>query len=392
MGSPKLRKPLPFLFAFLLEPIACLLRRFGRHRAASEQFVLGRVQPPQCIRNKPFVPAAARRCFFSLGQEGSHLLQFVKETINRICVVISRLRTARELSHVHRSAKVECFTCRRQRIINGLDGIARGVTPTNVLEEGHSADVGSVHPQCILRGHLAELQALAAGEGHLLAANERYRSPMFRRRAKSEPARLDPRLGPDTISFDTFDWERQPDEDGDRVWFGDGTIFIILSEHFFALPPDLPGTDVDLLRSSYETWMADIEEGDDGRTGRLVELNVDPNGPVVRVVVRIPVPDRYLFVGSLTIPLAECSWVVKVQAVEGSITGLREALAADRALKEGGLHSFQDLEGVFDPYDRQWDDIAPGDPLTAVRHYLDRLEASLQFDSAFSTQKPFRSS
>jgi hypothetical protein len=212
---------------------------------------------------------------------------------------------------------------------------------------------------------------------------------MFRRRAKPESLRLDPRLGLDTILFDTFDWERQPDENGDRFWFGDGNIHIILSEHFFALPPDIPGTDVDLLRSSYETWMAQAEE-QDGRTARVLEVNVDPNGPVVRVVIRLPVPDRYLFVGSLTIPLADCSWVVKLQAVEGSITGLREALAADRALKELGLQSFQELRGIFDPYDRQWDDMAPGDPLSAVRHYLDRLEASLQFGSEFSAQKPFR--
>jgi hypothetical protein len=213
---------------------------------------------------------------------------------------------------------------------------------------------------------------------------------MFRRRAKPEPSRLDPRLGLDTILFDTFNWERQPDEDGDRVWFGDGTIHIVLSEHFFALPPDLPGTDLDLLRSTYETWMAEAAEEEDGRTGRVVEVNVDPKGPIVRMVVRIPLPDRYGFVGSLTLPLAECSWVVKLQAAEGSMTGLREALAADRALKELGLQSFQDLRGNFDPYDRQWDDMAPGDPLSAVRHYLDRLEASLQFGSEFSAQKPFR--
>jgi hypothetical protein len=214
---------------------------------------------------------------------------------------------------------------------------------------------------------------------------------MFRRHPKPESGRLDPRLGLDTISFDTFDWERQPDEDGARLWFGDGTMRIILSEHFFALPPDLPGIDVDLLRSSYENWMAETEEGEEGRTAQVVEVNVDPNGPIVRLVVRLPLPDRYLFVGSLTIPLAECSWVVKLQAVEGSMTGLREAFAADRALEELGVQSFQELRGIFDPYDRRWDDIAPGDPLTAVRHCLDRLETSLQFTSEFSTQKPFRS-
>jgi len=219
---------------------------------------------------------------------------------------------------------------------------------------------------------------------------ERYRSEMLRRRAKPESARLDPRLGLDTISFDTFDWERQPDQDGDRFWFSDGTIRIILSEHFFALPPDLPSTDVDVLRSTYEAWMAEAEE-EDGRTAQVVEVNVDPNGPVVRLVLRLPLPDRYLFVGSLTVPLAECSWVVKLQAVEGSMTGLREALAADRALQELGFQSFQQLVGIFDPYDRRWDDIAPGDPLTAVRHYLDRLEVSLKFRSEFATQKPFQS-
>ena len=111
---------------------------------------------------------------------------------------------------------------------------------------------------------------------------ERYHSVMLRRRAKLEGERLDSRLGLDTISFDTFAWERQPDEDGDRFWLGDGAIRIILSEHFFALPPDLPGTDVDILRSSYETLMAASNEEESGRTAQLLEVNVDPNGPVVR--------------------------------------------------------------------------------------------------------------
>ena len=137
--------------------------------------------------------------------------------------------------------------------------------------------------------------------------------------------------------------------------------------------------------------MAEAEEEHDGRTARLIEVNVDASRPVVRLVIRLPLADRYLFVGSLIIPLAECSWVVRLEAAEGSMTGLREAFAADRALQKLGLQSFQELKGVFDPYDRRWDDIAPGDPLTALRHFLDRLEGSLQFASEFSAQKPFQS-
>lgn len=218
-----------------------------------------------------------------------------------------------------------------------------------------------------------------------------YRSEVLGRRAKPESARLDPRLGLDTISFDTFDWERQPDQDGDRAWFGGDTIGIILSEHFFALPPDLPSMDVDVLRSAYEGWMAEDQEEKDGRTARVVEVTVDPNGPVVRTLFRLPFRDRYLFVGSLTVPLAKCSWVVKLQAAEGPMTGVRESIAAVRALEKSRLQSFQELEGIFDPYDREWDDIAPSDPLTAVRHYLDRIETSLQFGSEFFIQKPFQS-
>ncbi len=51
--------------------------------------------------------------------------------------------------------------------------------------------------------------------------------------------------------------------------------------------------DVDLLRSSYETWMAEAEEEEDGRTAQVVEVNVDPDGPIVRLVVRLPLPHRY---------------------------------------------------------------------------------------------------
>ena len=119
MGPRKLRKPLPCHFAFLLEPIPCLLGRFGRLRA-SGHFVFGRLQPPHCVRNKVFAPTVPCRRRVSVGRQGGRSLQFVEETINRVRVVVPRLRTALELALVHWSPKVECFSGRIQRMIDRL--------------------------------------------------------------------------------------------------------------------------------------------------------------------------------------------------------------------------------------------------------------------------------
>lgn len=210
---------------------------------------------------------------------------------------------------------------------------------------------------------------------------------MLRRRDKSAPKQRDPRIGLDTISFDTFAWPLESDDGEARVWFGDD---VLLSEHFFALPPDLTSMDSADLRDLYERLLAEAGgDGEDNRTSLILEIESDPTLPVVRTLFRLPLPDRYTFIGSLTVPLAECNWVIRLQAFEGSLTGVREALAFNQAHREHGDGSFEELLGSFDPYDRRWDGIVPGDPLTTVRKYLDRVQASVQCRPEFYDRTPF---
>jgi hypothetical protein len=42
------------------------------------------------------------------------------------------------------------------------------------------------------------------------------------------------------------------------------------------------------------------------------------------------------YIGSLIIPSAACSWVIRMQVVEGSPTGLREAVWLEKYLADGG--------------------------------------------------------
>ena len=213
---------------------------------------------------------------------------------------------------------------------------------------------------------------------------------MFQRRAKTPREILDPRLGLDTISFDTFGWPLESDDGEARVWVGVG-VDIVLSEHFFALPPNLPSLRTEDLRNFYESLLAGAGgTGEDIRTARIVEVDIDLSVPVLRTLIRLPQPDRYAFIGALTVPLAACSWVVKLAAMEGSITGVRESIAVVKTLRERTGQSLEAIMADLDPYDRRWDYNVPWDPLSAVRDHLDRLQASLQRRLEYYDQVPFQ--
>jgi hypothetical protein len=216
---------------------------------------------------------------------------------------------------------------------------------------------------------------------------------MLRRRPKSKPKRLDPRLGLDTVSFETFGWPLESDDGESRFWVGDG---IALKESFLTDAPDYPSLDKQDLREAYERTYANLIGRMDDRDWQLkavvLEVDVDQRVPVVRELIRLPlslVSDSGIgFGGALTVPLADCSWYIGLQAREGGITGIREAVAFDRAVQERGERSTDEIFESFDPYDRRWDDIVP-DPLSAVRSHLDRLQASIECGPEFYEQTPF---
>jgi hypothetical protein len=134
-------------------------------------------------------------------------------------------------------------------------------------------------------------------------------------------------------------------------------------------------------------------ENADGLTPLVVHISVHQETPVpvVCALTRLPDDHRYTFVGAITVPLAECSWVIKVQSSEGPITGLREALAFDRFLEEHPMPRapIEELASHFDPYDARWD-LDQHDPLSLVRQSTNEVLASLEVDPEVRKRTPFR--
>ncbi|WP_374777940.1 hypothetical protein OG756_39145 [Streptomyces sp. NBC_01310] len=184
--------------------------------------------------------------------------------------------------------------------------------------------------------------------------------------------------------------EREP-----GVWTDERGL--VLSVHFFDLVPDLPAPldQPDRLRHGLARSVARAGAG-------LIEavLGEVDSVPAVRQLVKVRRPDGHgqVFLGSWTVPKAGCSAVVKVQAGEGPMTGLREAVVLDRVGPEryftphpygadvaGGLpHHVADGE--------EWDAQFPEHPLTQVRTALARIAPTVVLHDGFASLPPFAAS
>ncbi|MCX5380383.1 hypothetical protein [Streptomyces sp. NBC_00091] len=181
--------------------------------------------------------------------------------------------------------------------------------------------------------------------------------------------------------------EREP-----GVWTDERGL--VLSVHFFGLAPDLPAplSEPDRLRHGLARSVASAGAG-------LIEAVVGEvdTVPAVRQLVKVPRPGGHgqVFLGSWTMPRAGCSAVVKVQAAEGSMTGIREAVILARTGPERYFapHPYgPGVEGGL-PYhvaDREeWDAEFPDHPLTLVRAALRRVTPTVILHDAFKALPPF---
>lgn len=196
-------------------------------------------------------------------------------------------------------------------------------------------------------------------------------------------------LGLDSIRFDTLGLVRQPDAAANhRYWLG---TTLGLGEYWFPGSPEPLTLDEDEIRATYEGLLAEPANAD-GLTPLVVQITVhrETPVPVVCALIRLPDDHRYTFVGAITVLLAECSWVIKVQSSEGPVTGLREAAAFDRFLEEHPMPraSVEGLASHFDPYEAHWDS-DHSDPLTLVRQSANKVLASLEVDPEVRRRTPF---
>jgi hypothetical protein len=121
--------------------------------------------------------------------------------------------------------------------------------------------------------------------------------------------------------------------------------------------------------------------GDSG--GKLVEVGVAAAGgcPAVRTLLAVPQqPSGRTYVGSLTVPFRDFSFVIKCQCEEGGPTGLKEALLVDRSRAAGEP---MQIEGRrfhipgWNPDDPRHDAEFPNHPVARARRVLAHVAGTL---------------
>jgi hypothetical protein len=207
----------------------------------------------------------------------------------------------------------------------------------------------------------------------------------------------------DDVSFDTSAFTYVGEHSGVRVWWtptGDP-----IGLYYFPIPPDI-GADISDLEALWRFVRAS------GKTVGAVPISLDTvnitGGRVVRQIVKIPQePSGRTYIGSVTIPFRDFSFVLKVEAREHGVTGFRDTTVCHEMIQAGTVVLDPDaglMRGwTQDPYDpalrdgpyanlsdaEVYDARFPTHPLSRVRPLLRRLTASLCLSPAIRDFPPF---
>ncbi|EEF60651.1 hypothetical protein [Pedosphaera parvula] len=183
-----------------------------------------------------------------------------------------------------------------------------------------------------------------------------------------------PAVSLDSIRFNTTGYHSRAFQPNRRDWCTEDDVAITL--HFFDQRPDLPPVPwtPGLLRQFYETPLALT-------AARIIECDVTTAGgyPAVWLIIKSPAnPIGNSFLGSLTIPFRNFSFVIKVQISEQESTGLREAVLMDEALRTGRIQTVGDrlITNDWTADDASYDSRFPLHPLSRVRQEMRRIAES----------------
>jgi hypothetical protein len=191
----------------------------------------------------------------------------------------------------------------------------------------------------------------------------------------------------DSVSFDAGKYRYQGEAGDHRVWHtqdGDG-----LGLFYFRKRPDLPAnakTSAE-LEESYRAKIPDAES-------KIIEFQLPTVAEIkcIWMILKIPQkPHGMTYLGSLTIPFTEFSFVIKMQCEERGITGMRETALFIQCQKEGTVTLGPDgkLEGDWNPDNERYDSKFPDHPLSRLRREFAQIKATLRIEQATKDQKRF---
>ncbi len=137
----------------------------------------------------------------------------------------------------------------------------------------------------------------------------------------------------DSIKFDASDFTFVGDEDNVRVWHTRDDDGIGL--YYFPIPPDIEA-DIESVADVCAAYREMTARSGNG----LVEcetLLID-GCRTIHTIIRVPQdPTGMTYLGSLTFPRRDFSFVIKVQCEERGVTGWRDAMVLDELLRTGEI-------------------------------------------------------
>jgi hypothetical protein len=214
-------------------------------------------------------------------------------------------------------------------------------------------------------------------------------------------------LSINSVRIDTNGWKLVYESPESMAWENERSEYLGID--YFSIPPDIPCelSDIDALRQVYRNGLASVGAG-------LISTDVDRTKigqrevPYIKVVTKTPMQPRGMsYLGSLTFPYAEFSYVIKIDCAEVGTTGLRDAVILDKFLSTNKLKvdpNAGNIVGWFqDPYDptfngpilknrsedEEYDKFFPDHPLTRVRAGILHILKTLHIDDAILKSKPF---
>jgi hypothetical protein len=193
-----------------------------------------------------------------------------------------------------------------------------------------------------------------------------------------------------SLTFNTADLRQVSSAPGAAaprtVWMspeGDG-----VSLNYFPKPPDLPANlpSVPALGQFYQRMLRNSPT-------KLVSVWMPrvAGCPAVELVFKAPQqPAGLTYVGTLTLPFRDFSFVLKVQCEERGTTGTREAVLFDKLMKSGEI-TFDppNPPANFHPDDPRYDAEFPGHPLSRLRKLLRHIESTAMLDEATRAEPGF---
>jgi hypothetical protein len=191
----------------------------------------------------------------------------------------------------------------------------------------------------------------------------------------------------DSITFDTSDLSPGEGPPHLRVWYsklGDG-----MGLYYFAKPPDIQRglKSLDELRG-FDQFLTQ------NSPAKLVQVATTNIGgcPAVRTIIKSPQkPTGMTYVGSVTIPFRDFSYVFKAQCEERGTTGVREAILFEKGRRAGTvtIGPGGKISGDWNPGDERYDADFPRHPLSRLRVLLGKFQTTCAIDPAVASQPPF---